>query len=472
MNPIFRIENNLGNTIYIPHQFIAYAESYLTKDVVVGTTVWPVENTTNFTTSNRNFLVGPVGSQTAENMLVYTSKTSTTITTSGGGTSTGVFAHSRGEIVQQVNFNTILLYSSPTASASGTWTAVGGSIPIQFNEAETVYQDTTGTSGLYYRIRLTDGAGTFSAYSNNGVGIASTSFTSTSVGSMIESVRRSVGNTDLPDEFFLSALNDARNIADTSFGYGRMNEWRQVFEYPIQMLAGTNFVTLPTNIDFSETNRSLLEARFARQSVAANIPIKYVDKREWNQRAYLNRYSTTTAVNSIGATSIQLVSTGDFGATGTISVACDDPTQTIMTVTYTGNNLLTNTLTGVTGVTRSIPSGTQCWAYSTFSIPYFFTVFEDNLGVPKLWFDRPVPNGLQGKNLYIDYYKKLVELTFLTDIIPEHYRDVYKDYLKFAIKRRRDDSLGEDDQDYKKFMRGLSNIMGNPYTGQTQIIVQ
>jgi len=153
-------------------------------------------------------------------------------------------------------------------------------------------------------------------------------------------------------------------------------------------------------------------------------------------------------------------------------VATSDPTQLIMNVSYTSNNLVTNTLTGVTGVTRNIPANTQVWAYSTFSVPYFFTVFEDNLGVPKLWFDRPIPNGLQGKNLYLDYYKKIEDINFLSDVVPEHYRDIYKDYMKFAIKRRRDDSLGEDDQDYKKFMRGIANILGNPYTGQTQIIIQ
>jgi hypothetical protein len=289
---------------------------------------------------------------------------------------------------------------------------------------------------------------------------------------MILSVRKAVGNTSLTDDFFLSALNDARRIADTSFGYGRLNEWRHCFEYPIQMLAGTNFVNLPANMDFNETNRSLLAARFARQSVAANIPLKYVDKREWNQRAYLNRYSVTVGSTTSGATSIVLSSTGDFPATGTIMIATELPTQTIMSVAYTGNNLLTNTLTGCTGITRTIATGTQAWAYSTFSVPYFFTVFDDQSGNHKLWFDRPIPQGLQGKNLYLDYYKQIQDLTFLSDVIPEHYRDVYKDYLKFAIKRRRDDSIGEDDQDYIKFMNGLSVIMGNPYTGQTQIIVQ
>lgn len=448
------------------NQSLVVGSTYLSKDYVAASTSFTVENTEQFTAANGLVVFGMIGTSNAELIPVLSSKTATVLNMGSGCT----FAHSRGEPVSQVTYNKVVIESS--TSATGTFSVIA-TIDLQWSSDKTSYNDTTGTSATYYRQRFYNSVtGIYSDYSNGGVGVSQNDLGPTTVSSIVLSVRKAVGNTELNDDFFISALNDARRIADTSFGYGRMNEWRQVFEYPIQMLAGTNYVTLPTNIDFSETNRTLLAARFARQSVAANIPVKYVDKREWNQRAYLNRYSTTTGQVLSGATSITLVSTGDFGATGSISVATDDPTQTIMTVTYTGNNLLTNTLTGVAGVTRNVPAATQCWAYSTFSVPYFFTVFEDNLGVPKLWFDRPVPNGLQGKNIYLDYYKKIEDMVFMSDVIPEHYRDVYKDYLKFAIKRRRDDSIGMDDQDYKNFMAGLANIMGNPYTGQMQIVIQ
>jgi len=451
----------------IVNQSLIVGTSYLSKDIVVGTTVIPVENTEQFVTANGLMVIGIVGAANAELLATLSAKTASSITVPATGS---LLAHQRGEPVYQVTYNQVIIESS--TSSTGTFTVIA-TIPLQWTSDKTSYVDVNGTSATYYRQRFYNTiTGKYSDYSNGGVGVSQNDLGPTTASSLILSVRKSVGNTDLNDDFFIAALNDARRIVDTSFGFGRQNEWRQVFEYPIQMLAGTNFVTLPSNIDFTETNRTLLAARFARQSVAANIPIKYVDKREWNQRAYLNRYTTLTTGVSIGATSLVVTNSGDFPSEGVVMVATDDPTQLIMTVTYTGNNLLTNTLTGCTGVARAIPANTQIWAYSTFSVPYFFTVFEDNLGVPKLWFDRPIPNGLQGKNLYIDYYKKIEDIVFLSDTIPEHYRDIYKDYLKFAIKRRRDDSLGEDDQDYKKFMRGIANILGNPYTGQTQIIVQ
>jgi len=454
----------------IVNQSLVVGSSYLSRDHVANSNVFSIENTEQFTTANGLVVFGMIGTSNAELMPTISSKTGTTLTMAliaGSGCS---FAHSRGEPVQQVTYDKVVIESSTTST--GTFTVIA-TIPLQWSSDKTSYNDTTGTSSTYYRQRFYNSVtGIYSDYSNGGVGVSQNDLGPTTAASIILSVRKAVGNTDLKDDFFISALNDARRIADTSFGYGRLNEWRHCFEYPIQMLAGTNFVTLPSNIDFNETNRTLLAARYARQSVAANIPIKYVDKREWNQRAYLNRYSITVGATLSGATSIVLSSTGDFPATGSIMIATEDPTQSILVVPFTSNNLLTNTLSGCTGITRNIAAGTQCWAYSTFSTPYFFTVFDDQSGVSKLWFDRPVPAGLQGKNIYLDYYKKIEDIVFLSDVIPEHYRDIYKDYLKFAIKRRRDDSIGEDDQDYKKFMNGMAVIMGNPYTGQSQIIIQ
>ena len=148
-------------------------------------------------------------------------------------------------------------------------------------------------------------------------------------------------------------------------------------------------------------------------------------------------------------------------------VATEDPTQSILTVTYTGNNLLTNTLTGCTGITRNISDNVQVFNYNITAYPYFYTVFDG-----RIWFDRAIPQSLQGKMCYVDYYKKIEPMVFLTDVIPEHYRAVYADYLKFAIKRRRDDNLGENDPDFKRFKNGLDVIFNNPWTGQTQIVIQ
>ena len=295
----------------------------------------------------------------------------------------------------QVTYNQVQI-QSPT-SATGTFTTIA-TIDLQWSQDRTVYNDTAGTTSTYYRQRFYNTVtGVYSDWSNNGVGVAISDYAANTVGYLINSVRGLTGNRDslnLDDAFFISALNEARNVANTQFGYGRMNEWRQNFDFPIQMLAGTNYIDLPDDVDFSETNRTVLNVRFARQSVAANIPINYVDKREWNMRSYLNRYSFVNGAVTSGATTLTLDSTGDFPAAGTVYVATENPTQSILTVTYTGNNLLTNTLTGCTGITRNISDNVQVFNYNITAYPYYYTVFDG-----RIWFDRAIPQSLQGKML-------------------------------------------------------------------------
>lgn len=443
------------------NQALVTGQTFLTADIAASTTSLPVKNSEAVTVANGLLLIGAIGAANAELIATISSKTAQQINV-GSGCS---FLHQIGEPVQQVTFNQVEIQSA--SSSSGPFTTLD-TINIQWSQERTIYNDPTGTTATYYRQRFYNSVtGVYSDWSNGGVGVAQTDYGVKTVGYIISQVRKSVGNVELSDDFFINALNEARGVANTQFGYGRMNEWRQMFDYPIQMLAGTNYIDLPDDIDFAETNRTLLNVRFARQSVAANIPINYIDKREWNMRSYLNRYSFTNGATLSGATDLVLDSTGDFPASGTVFIATENPAQSILTVTYSGNNLLTNTLTGCSGITRNVSDNVQIMNYSTFAYPYFYTVFDG-----RIWFDRAIPTSLQGKNCYIDYYKAITPVTFLTDEIPEHYRSVYADYLKFAIKRRRDDSLGENDEDYKRFRNGLATILGNPWTGQTQIIIQ
>ena len=67
--------------------------------------------------------------------------------------------------------------------------------------------------------------------------------------------------------------------------------WREVFEYPIQLLAGKNYIDLPDNYDYQYTNGKLLSVRYPRINGLSPYPLNYVDKREWNSIAYSLKYS-------------------------------------------------------------------------------------------------------------------------------------------------------------------------------------
>jgi hypothetical protein len=88
-----------------------------------------------------------------------------------------------------------------------------------------------------------------------------------------------------------------------------------------------------------------------------------------------------------------------------------------------------------------------------------------------MFFDRIIPDSMQGENVYIDYYKKLAEVTDLTQILPENYREMYKFYLRYAIKYRKDISLSSGDPDLAKFEELVQALFNNLYTGQDTTVI-
>lgn len=416
-------------------------------------------------------LVGIIGAENTELNTTNTITSKTQLSTSSGLS----LYHNTGEEISEIAYDKIEIYKSDTELGSYTQIAT---IDFNVKSNETVFNDPTSGAGVYYKVRFVN-SGTAYPFGGNtsyygatdfATGTSASSVTSDTAKYLIDSVKSTLGidsnDSELNDNFFLSALNDARRIYDTDFTFGRNNEWRQEFNYPIKMKAGSNFINLPTDIDFSETNRSIFRARLARSIGGYNQPMKYVDKSEWNSILTVSSYTTNTSAITSGATSIVLNNTGDLPSNGSLYVATEDYTSNILVITYTANNKDTNTLTGVTGVTRNISAGTQFWLNPVTAIPSVYTVWN---GV--LYFDRPIPQSLQGKNVFIDYYKKITDITNTLETIPEHFRDVYKHYLKYAVKKRRDDNVGEKDPDYQMFLRACNTVSNNHYTGQKVIII-
>jgi len=494
-------------------------------------------------------LVGSVGTENAE-VVYVTAKNSTspnsTLTLLSG--SQFNLTHNKGEKVQELAYDKILVRKINSAG-----TTVETLISPNWTTNTTVYQDATGGTTDSYYIRFVysysiGGKEEYYLWSNPSATVFPDTLTPDKAGFLTQQVRDAIGIQDtdpiITDLFLLQALNEARRIVDTDFTFGQQQEWRQDFEHPIQMLAGRNYVLLPDDIDFNETNRSLLNLKYSRGSNVAKFPIQYIDKRSWNAAAYQQTQSPTVSEVLSGATTLQLESTADFPSAGSVTIATNSPTESIIYASYTGNDKARNILTGVTGLNRTIgnptisiaspavftlanhgllagesitltttgalptgltagtkyyvistglttdtfrvsttlngtavntsgtqsgthtvlktiPANTQAWAYPINAMPLYYTVWNG-----AIYFDRPIPPAMQGRNCYIDYYKKMVDIESLDETIPEHFRDIYKHFLRFAIKRRRDDGIGEEDPDYKRFIHAASSVFGNKYGGQ------
>jgi len=452
--PQIVIKHNIGNTIEIPNQLDVKAFTYLSGNSVIGALALSVDNASDFSSSSL-LLVSSLGAENAE-FVTATSHTSQAFVTSAA-----IMPHSRGDIVQEVKYNQIAISKNGGAATVVT---------MNVTQQSTIYYDTAGLSTDTYTVKWLSSLAP-AVFSDTTDAISVLAYPENSVAQIIYPVLKAMGINEndpkINTTFLLSAVDDARKYTEGKL-YGIRHSWNQVFEHPMKILAGTNCIALPSDVDFSDNDRSVLAVRFMIGNVLTPFNLKYIDKRSWNQIAFSVMGGTNQTVAGIGAVSITLDSVGDFPnvASGVAYVATTGYTQTIMQIAYTSVDLTTNQLLGVTGITRSIPIGTRVWSRPTISQPIYYTVFDG-----KLYFDRIIPDSMQGNNIYIDYYKILTVVEDLYQVLPEHYREIYKWYLRYAVKYRKDISLGSDDPDLKKFEGLVQSLFDNLYTGQDTTII-
>jgi len=459
--PQVTIRHNIGNIIEIPNQLNASVFTYLSNNFPIGATALSVDNAIDFTAGNILLLLGSVGAENAEFIASasHTDQSFVTLATKQ--------PHNRGDLVSQVNYDQIVI--SKSATKDGTYTVLA-TLPLFVTQQKTVHFDSIGLTSDFYRLQWKNSQNSY--LSPFSLPVSVLSYPTNSVGSVILPVLSAMGvsenDTKITVPFCIGAINDARKYVDMKL-FGIRHAWRSEFEHPIKVLAGTNFALLPDDIDFDESDRSLLAARFITSNVLAPFNLRYIDKRSWNQLSFNIGGSKNTTVVAIAATTIPLESAGDFPLgtnAGVAYVATTGFSQTLMQIAYTGVNQDTNELTGVTGITREIPVGTQIWVRPTIAQPFSYTVYDD-----RIVFDRVIPGSMQGVNIYIDYYRKSGEVTDLYQELKEPYREIYKWYLRYAIKYRKDITLAQSDPDYKKFEELVDALFANLYTGQDTTII-
>lgn len=450
LKPQLTVQCNTGNTLRIRNDIYYQSKTYTTSDVNIGSVSLPVDNATHFQSTNSNILFGILGQENSE-VLRVNSIGNLVI----GTTAATKFVHNRGESIQELLYDYVSIES---ATVQGGTYSILVEKPIDFTSNITSHQDNTSVTTMYYRVRFKNSiTGMYTAYSEEATGFI---MDETTVGYLISQVRNSVGDTPATDEFLIAALNEARGIVDTDYRFGTINEWRQNFDYGINLVAGQNFVELPSTIDFTETTRSLLNARYTLSPLGSTTPLKYVDKRQWNTNQLISRVAYVNGDQLAGQTELSITNAGDFGRNGGTAYVATDGTGTTIRISYTGVNMVDNKLTGCI-LPVDINNGRQVWAMPFQTFPLSYTVFHG-----RIWFEKVIPDSLQGRVLYIDFYEKLTPITSLTDSLPEHFRSLYQHFLRFALKRRLDDNIGQTDSDYVRFDKAIKMVMSNSNNGQ------
>lgn len=458
--PQIVIKHNIGNVIQIPNEVNVKVGTYLSSNTAIGATTLPADNAIDFSSGNILLLLSAMGAENAE-IAFGSSHTDVAFTV----TATKM-PHTRGDTIRQINYDQIVIKKS--ATIDGAYSDLVTQT-LQVTQQNTIVLDAAGLSTDFYKVQWKNSQ--TGAVSELSEPISVLTYPENSVANIILPTLKlmGIGENDpkITIPFCLEAVDQARKFAQSRFSGFRF-AWREKFQFPIKVLAGNNFVDLPEDIDFLNTDRSVLAARFLIGNVLAPYNLKYIDKRSWNQISYNVQGGINESLVSIGGVTITLNSAGDFPntASGVAYVATDDYDQEIMQIAYTAVDLTTNQLTGVTGVTRAIPAGARIWSNPNMAQPQFYTIWEG-----KLYFDSVIPNSMQGNNLYIDYYKKLERVVDLYQLLEEYYREIYKSYLRYAIKYRRDNTLDtKKDPDFKNFEDQLQAIFNNLYSGQTTTI--
>ena len=433
-----------------------YVKTYLDADVASGVSSLSA-NALDFNAGDY-IVVGQPGSEKTEIIRIdpNTAPTATTITLASAIS----FSHNRGDLVRFIPYNQIEPQRSTNAGTSYSALSI---INIRADASETYLQRSGDAATDLFKFRFYNSAsGLYSGYSDP---ILSTGYGDNTIWSIKQRALNQLGEkrSDLiNDQFLNDAIMEARRIADQNPAVLRWS-FRTKFGATIgQMLAGQWSIAAPSDLRDRNSFKNILSLRFGSQ----NRPVVYQDRRRFNQN-YLNVVHTTNpSLISSGATSMTLTSTHDLDTAGSLTIGGNSPGDLLMIISYSGNNKSTNTLTGVSGVTRNISAGTDCWqraVLGTSSLPSAFTI---DAGM--LYFDVPVGNQWDGQDMKGDYYSAIPTIDSDADTFDEPFYDLYVPYLKFKIKYlKANGKIDRDkDTDWEDWQNGLAELISQEVPGQ------
>lgn len=424
----------IGNEIYTSFPKLDTNKTFLTTNYDSGVSTFAVENGLKFS-DTQYIVVNNKGNEKCEIININGTPSVSAIVLA----TVSQHAHNRGDMIQFIPFNQIEIYSS---SDGITYTLLATS-DIRPDADDTYYSHTAGTATTYYKIRFKNSTDTsYSTYSDP---VIATGYTANSAGQLIQTALSDLGveidNKVITKRFLFDSLNEARREIDQDKGIKRWS-FRSAFSYNLySIIPGQYQVTLPTDLREPATNKNIISLRVGK----ASRPCNYRDQ-EFISNGYMSTYHTTLDGAVLTAdTSITLIDSGDFDENGSIDIAGADIDEDIDSVAYTANTETTNIISGVTGIrTAGHADEVDVWQNASFGLPVFYTVID---GVIK--FSQPFDNDSAGESVYIDYYKKIVDINSDSDELDEPFYSIYTYYLRFKIKQRKDKGLNwKNDYDY------------------------
>lgn len=402
--------------------------------------------------ANDYIVVGQPGNLKTE-ILQVTSATSTVITLVGPT----VFPHNRGDVVRVIDYNQIV----PEHSTDSVVYAALAAIGIRADSNETYLQRPLDAATDYYRFRFFNSTTSlYSAYSDATI---ASGYADNTIWSVKNRALRQMGEVRgdlITDQDLNDWLQEGRRLADYNPSILRWSFRTSFNNIAGRILAGQWKVAVPANLRDPNSYKNVLSIRCANQ----NRPVVYQDRVRFNQN-YLNvSHSTVKVQQTSGGVTLALGSTSDFDPAGAVTLSNNSVGDGLIIVSYTGNNKTTNTLTGVTGINRTVLVGTEAWQRAVYGLPTAYTIGGDGFW----YFDVPLKIDYDGMDVKDDHYTVIPAISTDSQTFDEPFYDLYVSYLKWKIKyKKANGKIDRDgDPDWKDWLSGLGELIGQEVPGQ------
>lgn len=438
----------MAKSLYIDNTVLSQdkKKTYLVADISSGT-ILSVQNTTGFE-ANKNVLIGELGQQEAEILQTHSTTSPT------GGTiyleSAPTYSHSADTPITTIDWNQFEV--TWAATSSGTKTTLSYGTALLPTRKETIYSDSSKTSG-YYFIRFVDTVG--SAYSDYSDPIPYAGYPMNTVWSI---KNRALNKVDakiddlITNDWLDDCLWEARREYHQAPG---KRPFRRIWNQDIGNVGTGDYrVVLPSDIEKPTSGENIFGVRIGQNNI-----VHFYDKKEWDDDFRDTAHSYL--LYDIGATSVTSFSVAnarDFDTSGNVQIEDD-------VIAYTARDVSSGSFTvALTGTTHT--ANADVWQGISFGLPTKYTIFQNPGESAYIYFNCPIDTAYVDQNIWCDYYRTLVAKDSDADELDEPDYDMYIHYLAYRIKKKQNPSLDEHkDSDFLEWQRRKQLALSNEYVG-------
>lgn len=443
MSLIKAITNNTNLTI-------GAIRSFLTVNTAAGATSLVIKNIVSFA-DNQIIVIGQFGNEGAEVATINGTPSGSNLSLDSATS----FPHSADSPVIVIDFNQVEFSHSVTVGGSKT---VLATVDIVVDTPDfTRYNDNTYTTGYYY-IRFKNSiTSLFSDYSDP---IPVSGYTQFTARYLIDAALGGINKKTsevLSDSFAFTEIDNCQ--METLRELKRWSFLQKFDEIVGQLATGGWKIAIPEDLDDQFTNKSVFHIKIGRE-----FTLEWVDKDRWNRLTSGMAYTTLASDISVSDATITLTDSSDFDDGGVCKIGAND-------YTFTANDTTTGILTLDSVSTTTNTAGEDAFEFAITGLPSCFTIFGGYI-----WFDRVVSPVYDGRNVYMDYYKKVESITTDSQEIVIDDPLVVQYYLqyKFLLKLANGEEIPASTAMYQKYFKRVEklkqkSVLGTLYVQRPRI---